>query len=142
MNELDRMMFTDYFPYKPETGVLSLREGSSEQLTQYKHPSLDVKEENDEIKISVDLPGVEKEAIKLRLVNPRLLELSCEKKSEFEDKKDNYYIKERAYGYIKRMIALPSDVTELGMKSEFKNGVLDLKFNKIEITKKEYLRLE
>lgn len=134
-----------YYPYKDDTSSSNpfLPIGSvSNQISTYKYPSLDIKEENDEIKISIDLPGVEKDNIKLRLVNPRTLELECESKSEREDKKENYYIKERSYGYVKRMISLPSDVTELDMKSEFKNGVLNLSFKKLQITQKEYLKLE
>lgn len=140
MDELDRMMY-DYYPFgKSDSRFLPYKE-ESDKLIPYKRPSLDVKEENDEVAITIDLPGVDKDNIKLRLVNPRLLEVACEKGSEYEDKKENYYIKERTYGYMKRMIALPSDVTELDMKSEFKNGVLDLKFKKIAITQKEYLKL-
>ena len=136
LNEFDRM-FDDY---SNGTKFLPYKEESSGRLVSY--PSLDVKEENDEIVVMIDLPGIDKENIKLRLVTPRLLEVSCEQGNGYEDKKENYYIKERTYGYMKRMISLPSDVTELDMKSNFKNGVLDLRFKKSLITQKEYLKLE
>jgi HSP20 family protein len=144
-NELEKMMMNDfpsfYAPNVKETKFLPYK-GESSDVIPYKRPSLDVKEENDEIAVFIDLPGVDKENIKLRLVNPRTLEVSCEKGTEYEDKKENYYIKERTYGYMKRMVSLPSDVTELDMKSSYKNGVLDLKFKKSLIAPKEYLRLE
>lgn len=147
LNELERMMRSDFpsFYASPieNSGTKFLPyKGESSELTSYKHPSLDVKEENDEVVVAIDLPGIEKENIKLRLVNPRTLEVSCEKGTDYENKKDNYYIKERMYGYMKRMISLPSDVTEIDMKSSFKNGVLDLRFKKSLIAQKEYLKLE
>lgn len=147
LNELDRMMMSDftsfYAPTIENKGTKFLPyKGEPSELIPYKRPSLDVKDENDEVMVAIDLPGIEKENIKLRLVNPRTLEVSCEKGTDYEDKKDNYYIKERTYGYMKRMISLPSDVTETDMKSSFKNGVLDLRFKKLLIAPKEYLKLE
>jgi len=105
-------------------------------------PSLDIKDENDDVIVIIDVPGVEKDNIKVRLVNEKLLELECEQKNEHEDKKENYCVRERSYGYVKRMIPLPAHVTELDAKTSFKNGVLELRFKKIKIAKKEYLKLE
>jgi len=149
MNDFERMMFGNYLPYHtedflyvdPNRKFFPYKE-KTELISPYKYPALDVKDENDEIKVTIDLPGIDKENIKIRLVTPRTLEMSCEKREKYEDKKENYYIQERSYGYIKRMISLPSDVTEVDMKSEFKNGVLSLEFKKISIAQKEYLKLE
>jgi len=144
---LERMMYEDYpfFYSKPFFGDDSRLLPSGEpsgQITPYKRPNLDVQDVENEIVVKVDLPGVEKENIKVRLVNPRTLEVSCQQGTDKEDKNENYYIRERTYGYMKRMVSLPSDVTDIDSKISFKDGVLDLTFKKIQIAQKEYLKLE
>lgn len=121
--------YSDYFPFQ------------SNRLT-FNKPSLDIKDDGEDLVVTIDLPGVEKENIKLRLINPRLLELICEQNIDKEDDRDNYYVRERTYGYMKRMVSLPSDVTEIDAKTSFKNGVVELRFKKIQIAQKNYLKLE
>jgi HSP20 family molecular chaperone IbpA len=116
---------------------------SSLNITQVKkQPLIDIKDGGDNIVVTIDLPGVKKENIRMRLVNPRSLEIEFEERGDREDKKENYYYRERAYGYVKREISLPFDVTDIGAKTSFINGVLDIRFKKIQVTDKEYLKIE
>jgi HSP20 family protein len=92
---------------------------------------VDVREHEDEVIVVADLPGVDKEDIKLRLVSPSTMELSCEKKGEKEEEEEGYYMRERIYGTMQRSILLPADVTEEGANASFKNGVLEVTLKKI-----------
>ena len=103
---------------------------------------VDVREHNDEVIIAADLPGVEKEHVSLQLINPRTLEISCERKGEKEEKSEGYYVRERTYGSMQRMVVLPSDVTEKDVKASFKNGVLEVRFNKSTISPKSRIEIE
>jgi HSP20 family molecular chaperone IbpA len=156
MNELDNVFCNlqnsgqSHVPYKLGTGTSSGGQISTSPFT-FGYPQIqplafktliDIKEDGEFIIVTADLPGADKENIKVRLENPRLLELVCEQKVDYEDKKENYYVRERSYGCIKRSISLPSDVTEIDAKLSFKNGVLEMRFNKIKIKEKEYLKLE
>ena len=47
---------------------------------------VDVREHDDEVIVVADLPGIDKEDISLQLINPRALEVSCERKGEKEEK--------------------------------------------------------
>jgi HSP20 family molecular chaperone IbpA len=40
------------------------------------------------------------------------------------------------------MVALPADVTENGAKAIFKNGVLEVRFNKTKISQKSRIEIE
>jgi HSP20 family protein len=91
---------------------------------------VDVREHDDEIIVVADLPGIDKEDIELRLVNPTTLELSCERKGEKEEEEEGYYMRERIYGSLRRLISLPAGVTEVGTSATFKNGVLEVKLKK------------
>ena len=49
---------------------------------------VDVAEQENEVIVVADLPGVEKENVEISLVNPRTLEIRCERKQETEEKGD------------------------------------------------------
>jgi HSP20 family protein len=93
---------------------------------------VDVREKDDEIIVEADLPGVEKEDVTIRLCNPRTLEISSERKGEKEEKREGFYMRERAYGMLRRIVGLPADATEDGATASFKNGVLEVHLKKAE----------
>jgi len=92
---------------------------------------VDVQEHDDDIVVIADLPGMEKEDVSIRLTNPHALEISCERKGENEEKSKGYYMRERMYGAMQRMVLLPADVTQDNAKAGFKNGVLKVHLKRI-----------
>jgi HSP20 family protein len=49
--------------------------------------------------VVADLPGVEKDDVSLQILNPRTLEISCERKGATEEKAGGYYVRR---GYMDR----------------------------------------
>ena len=88
-------------------------------------PRVDIKENKTNYKITAELPGMEKDDVKVE-VKDRVLTIEGEKKEEKEEKEDNYYRVERSYGSFHRSFSLPEDITEDKIKAAFKNGVLTL----------------
>jgi HSP20 family protein len=80
---------------------------------------VDVREVIDEVIVVADLPCVEKDDVSLQILNPRTLEISCERKGEKEEKSEGYYVRERIHGSMQRLVTLPADVTEKDSKSQF-----------------------
>jgi len=103
---------------------------------------VDVREHDDEVIVAADLPGVEKGDVSLQLVNPRALEISCERRNEYEEKARGYYVRERVLGSMRRMVALPTDVTEEDAKASFKNGVLEVHLRKTKIPERSRIEIE
>jgi len=103
---------------------------------------VDVREHDDEMIVVADLPGVEKDDVSLQILNPRTLEISCERKGEKEEKSEGYYVRERVYGSMQRLVTLPADVTEKDAKASFKNGVLEVRLNKTKISPKSRIEIE
>lgn len=91
---------------------------------------VDVRDQGDELLVVADLPGIEKENVSLRLLNPRALEITCERKEETENKAKGYYVRERSYGTMQRVVTLPADATEADSKASFRNGVLEVHIKK------------
>lgn len=88
-------------------------------------PRIDIKENKTNYKIIAELPGMEKDDVKVE-VNDHILTVAGEKKEEKEEKEDNYYWVERSYGSFHRSFSLPEDIKEDKIKAGFKNGVLTL----------------
>lgn len=87
---------------------------------------VDVQEHDDEVVVTADLPGIEKDAVSIRLVNPHALEISCERNGQNEEKSKGYYMRERMYGAMQRIVLLPTEVSRDNAKASFKNGVLEV----------------
>jgi len=92
--------------------------------------TVDVREHEDEVIVAADLPGAEKQDIHVRLLDPRTLLISTERRREREEEREGYYLRERTYGAMSRTVFLPTDVTEQGVSTSFKNGVLEVRLKK------------
>lgn len=91
---------------------------------------VDVKEHDDEVIVAADLPGVEKEDVSLEVLDPRTLRIAFSRRAEMEEKAEGYFVRERTYGSMDRVVRMPSDVTEEGATATFKNGVLEVRLKK------------
>lgn len=75
--------------------------------------------------VSVELPGVEEENIKLEVIDNSLI-ISGEKKHEQKIDEAGYYHMERSFGYFKRVLEIPSDALSAEISAEYKDGVLNI----------------
>jgi len=93
---------------------------------------VDVAEKGDEVVVTADLiPGVSKKDISLDLVTPQALEISCERKEEKKEEREGYYMRERSFGSMTRVVPLPKPVTDNDSKASFRNGVLEIHLKKV-----------
>ena len=94
---------------------------------------VDVWEHEGEVIVAADLPGVEKQDVSLRLIDPQLFEIRIEKKVDYEETEEpSYYVRERIIGNMQRRVYLPSEVVDEGATATFTNGVLEVRFKKLE----------
>jgi HSP20 family protein len=94
-------------------------------------PSIDIRENEKEIIIRADLPGVNEKDIEVS-VTADSVTIRGEKKEEKEDKGKNYYYMERSYGSFNRVIPLSSEIESGNVAASFKNGVLNITLPKNE----------
>lgn len=99
-------------------------------------PSVDIFDEDDDLVIKADLPGIRKEEIDTTIAG-HIVTLSGEKKQDEEVEKKNYYRKERSYGSFTRSFHLPVEVQADKAKAKFENGVLEIRIPKTEEAKKK-----
>ncbi len=92
---------------------------------------VDVRDHEDEVIVVADLPGVEKENVAARLIDPRHLEIASTRMSETGEERRDFFMQERIYGQMNRTVLLPAEVTEENASASFKNGVLEVRLKKV-----------
>jgi len=97
-------------------------------------PAVDVAENDKELLVSADLPGIDPKQVEIT-VQENILTLSGERKAESESKDESYHRVERAYGSFTRSFVLPSTVDETKVSAEYKDGVLRIHLPKREEAK-------
>jgi HSP20 family protein len=96
-------------------------------------PAADVVETEDEIRVIVEMPGVNPDAIQVDIEN-NLLSVSGEKQEEHTegDERSTWHLTERRYGQFSRAFVLPRDVDADGIHANFENGILSVTIPKSE----------
>ncbi len=98
----------------------------------------DIKEKGDKYLLEVDLPGYEKEDIKIEIDDGYLtVHASMNKNVDESDKNSKYVHKERYVGECSRSFYVGEEINEEDIKASFKNGTL-----KIELPKKDQKKIE
>lgn len=104
-------------------------------------PLVDVAESKDEILIKAELPGLNKEDIKISVSEGRL-HIAGERLKEKEEKEGTYHRIERAYGRFERVLPLPVEVETSKTKATYKNGILEVRLPKAEKAKPKEIGIE
>jgi HSP20 family protein len=111
------------------------KDGGEEELTLTEWiPAVDIAEDDKEYTIKVELPGVNKEDVRVS-VEGGVLSISGERKAEKEEKNKKYHRIERTYGSFARSFTLPEGTASDRVGAEFKDGVLKVHLPKDEKAK-------
>ncbi|HET9465854.1 MAG TPA: Hsp20/alpha crystallin family protein [Gemmatimonadales bacterium] len=101
----------------------------------------DVSEDSNGIRITMELPGVEPDDVRLSLEN-NILTIRGEKKQQFEQKDERVHRFERTYGTFERTFVLPSTVDPEQIEARYENGVLMISIPKAERAKPREIRVK
>lgn len=102
-------------------------------------PVSEVEELEEKFLVSVDLPGVSKDEVKIEVVEDRLV-ISGERKSERGDAKSRTY--GRVYGKFEKAFTLPTNIDTSKIEANFDNGVLELSVPKAEAAKPRTIEIK
>lgn len=94
-------------------------------------PNIDISEKGNQLIIDAEIPGVQKEDLKITLQD-NILTIEGEKKNVSEEDNRNYFRTERTYGAFKKSFNLPEDVDSEKVNAKFNNGVLSITLEKVE----------
>lgn len=88
-------------------------------------PRIDVSQRNNELVVRADLPGMNKDDVKVD-VSDDAITIQGERRREHEEERGGWYRSERSYGNFYRTIPLPDGAMTEQAKATFKDGVLEI----------------
>jgi HSP20 family protein len=119
-DEVDRM-FDDFgFGSSRPFG----RAGLSDAMTWT--PQIEVSQQNNELIIRADLPGTNKDDVKVEVTDDAVT-IQGERRRQHEEERGGVYRSERSYGSFYRAIPLPDGAMTDQAKATFKDGVLEIR---------------
>lgn len=126
LNDMDRIF--DDFRSEWETLLAAPRSSAAEMTRQ---PLVDLADNGKEYVVTAELPGINKDDLRIEVTQDSL-EISGETKSEEneEDKERGYIRRERRYSRFHRTLPLPDNVLTDKVEAELKDGVLTVKLPK------------
>ncbi|MBQ9019016.1 MAG: Hsp20/alpha crystallin family protein [Bacilli bacterium] len=95
----------------------------------------DIREDDNSYLLEVDLPGYNKDDIKIDITDGYLT-INAKVEKENNDEKKNYVRRERFTGEVSRSFYVGDDIKEDEVKANFKNGILTLEVPKLSLEDK------
>ena len=96
-------------------------------------PRVDMYEEDNQVVVKAELPGISKKDIDIKLEED-VLTIKAEKKEETEEGEEGtaHYTRERRFGQYIRSMTLPGKVDAENISATLKKGVLEIKLPRAE----------
>lgn len=104
-------------------------------------PSLEVKEDENQFQLHLDIPGMERKDLDIS-VTGNVLTVKGERKEEEQKKGKGYFYSERRYGSFQRSVELPVEVDADKVAANYKDGVLELTLPKSEKAKPKQIKVD
>jgi HSP20 family protein len=130
--EFDRLFRDAFSSFSPER--------EAELSTRAWAPAVDIYENENNIVLKAELPGVDPKDVEVR-VEDNTLYLKGERKFEKETKEENYHRIERSYGSFARSFTLPNSIDAEKVAAEYKDGLLTLTLPKREEAKPKTIKI-
>jgi len=119
MNRMNRLFRESYTPKVPDDSL----------TTTTFAPPVDIYEDEHNITLKLEVPGIEEKDIDVSVENSTLT-VHGERKIEKEEKEENFRRVERQYGSFTRSFTLPSSVDPGQVTAHYDKGVLKIKLAK------------
>src|SRR5947209_2800761 len=119
MNRMNRLFRESYSPEGPEEAL----------TTTGFAPPVDVYEDKHNIRLKIEVTGIDEKDIDVRIEN-NTLTVHGERKFEKEEKEENFRRIERQYGSFTRSFTLPNTVDAEHVQAHYDKGILNIQLAK------------
>src|SRR5438552_7000794 len=131
MNRMNRLSSKSYSPEGPEEAL----------TTTSFAPPVDIYEDEHDITLKLEVPGIDENDIDVRIDN-NTLTVHGERKIEKEEKEENFRRVERQYGSFTRSFTLPTSVDPGQVNADYDKGVLKIKLAKKAEAKPKQIKVQ
>src|SRR3954463_8108517 len=129
-DRMNRLLRESYSPQGPEDAL----------TTTAFAPPVDVYEDEHNITLKIEVPGIDEKDIDVRLEN-NTLTVQGERKFEKEEKEENFRRVERRYGSFTRSFTLPNTLDSDKVEANYDKGVLRIQLAKKSEAKPKQIRV-
>jgi HSP20 family protein len=136
----DRVNRLFHDAWGPISGVPATRGGEESLLGGSFAPPVDVYEDEQQIVLKMEVPGIDQKDIDIQIEN-NVLTIRGERKLEKEEKEENFQRIERRYGSFTRAFTLPTSVDPEKVSAEYVNGLLKISLAKREEAKPKQIKV-
>ena len=130
------------FPFGGTASLPLSRRGWDSETSAFAAARVDWKETPEAHVFKADLPGVNKEEVKVELEDGRILQISGQRSKEKEKKTDTWHRVERSSGSFVRRFRLPENARVDQVRAAMEDGVLTVTIPKEEAKKPELKAIE
>lgn len=104
------------------------------------NPACEVEESNDHYLLSLEMPGIPRDQIKLEVVDNQIM-ISGERHAESKKKETDQWYTERHYGKFQRTFTLPAGVDATKVEANYQDGILRVYVPKAESAKPRQIKI-
>ena len=119
-SEMDRLFGEMFGGLGRRSGGQQRAQGAAEWA-----PAIDVVQEDGDLVVRAELPGVKLEDVEMT-VHQGVLTISGKREEQREEERGGYLVRERRSGSFRRSLQLPEGVDEDSIRARFENGVLEV----------------
>lgn len=106
----------------------------------FREPLVDVREERNEVIITAEVPGVDKKDIKLKIhkdEGSHVLVITAHKEDSSRKKSEEGFVSSASSLSFRKEVLLPAKVKKEKGKATYKNGILEVRFEKAKPAKED-----
>ena len=141
--QIDRLFedFGEGFWRAPSPRSFDIAPFARGELSWAATPVVDVTETDKAYEVAAELPGMDEKNIEVNVANG-VLTIKGEKQEEKEEKKKDYYLRERSFGSFQRAFQVPEGVDTDKIEASFKKGLLTVTLPKSAEAQKAAKKIE
>lgn len=113
---------------------------SAQETTTSWSPRTDVDETEDHYMVSLELPGMKRDELKIEVVDNQVV-ISGERKQEEKSRQRGSLYSERRYGKFQRVFSLPAHVDTSKIEAQYQDGILNVYVPKSEAAKPRQIKI-
>ncbi len=114
-----------------QQGLTAQQAVVQQSLVMAASPRVDLQESDQDLLVTVDLPGVQQSDVEVKVEGDTLI-ICGEKRSSNEQKQQNFHLMERSYGRFERAVPLPFSPNPEQAEARYEDGVLTVRLPKEE----------
>ena len=128
-------------PFRLVEGSLQRAADTANPVAKPWLPAVDILEDEAQLVITADLPGIDLAKIDIRLENGTLI-VKGQRDIAPKTEQTSYHRMERTYGQFARSFSMPETVDPEKVFADYKNGVLQITLGKKELAKPRAIQVQ